>query len=378
MTPAQFYKIDGVDPMFDWLNPSIPDRLASGAIRPVERLAERTFPAVMAGRRVHFLVHGFNVRRDRGFEGLGAAAQHLQGFGKSARALQTAIREIDAVLPNAGRPEPTPAGSPWRLPRLTDQDFVVPVLWPGDSWWRGVNYPFEFGDVQATAKQFMKLFKHSPIRPAEVTFTSHSMGVQVVLETLRECHNKIDKERPRLQMPPVRSAVFMAAADDDDVLDRPDNFYKYALGLIDRIDVIGSADDRVLKTAFRLGDRLETVINLPKRSRKRRSGRPALGLNGPVFRKATPISARTGWRAITGLPQPLDANGANHRDYLPQPWQNDGKDTFSDDQIRRANGFNPTRYAVFQVIRAHMARLGGEEDAYPWPPRRSPTVDGSR
>jgi hypothetical protein len=138
----------------------------------------------------------------------------------------------------------------------------IGLLWPGDSiWLHGLDYPEE-PRVADEAGGMLGAFLDANFHgAASVSFVSHSLGARVLLATI---------ENMTL---PVRRAVIMAGAIDDDCLNVE---FRNAAAKVGRISVLASSRDPVLADAFPLGNFVAGIID---------QGHPwwkaALGRNGP-------------------------------------------------------------------------------------------------
>jgi hypothetical protein len=159
--------------------------------------------------KVTFLLHGFNVSRPKGWNGLLSLA---------------------ANLPAAA------AGG------------IVAVLWPGDHWTGAISYSFEGPDADDSGCALARYIELA-LRPGtELSFVSYSLGARVVMETLR-----------RLPEYRVRQVCLMAAAIDDSSLADP-ALYRSAVERASRVAVLASKNDRVLKLAYPAGDALQAFF----------------------------------------------------------------------------------------------------------------------
>jgi hypothetical protein len=270
VTAGAMVDLAGMGMDFDWNRPaSLRQRLSQGQARyvPWGEVKRR-----LAGKSVCFVVHGFNVDRDHGYAGEGALAQEMLGLGR--------------LFPAAGR--------------ATLVDLVIPVLWPGDWYLPGVNYPFEMGDVRATGRRFDEFLRSDAQRASRISFVSHSLGARVVLEAVSHAAGKISGR--------FETAVLTAAAADDDILDDP----RYAVGVaaLREIIVVSSFKDSVLADAFPVGDRIEAALWNNEKASDR-----ALGRFGPARLK--PGSAARGkvrWFDID------PGENCGHDGYFPWPW----------------------------------------------------------
>lgn len=217
-------------------------------------------------RAITILTHGFNVNRP-------------DGRGK----LLNLARDLPAVSNFA----------------------IVNLLWPGDHWVGPISYPFEGDDADDTAAMLVKFLQDAGL-PATVpiSFITHSLGARVALETMKALAGTHD----------FRQVCLMAAAVDDDCLSDP-NLYRHAVEAADRVAVLHSREDEVLRFAYPLGDLLEAFLFW------RDSPGLALGYHGP--RPSGEYSLVPSTVIDFGIP---DQRGSDHGDYLwalPDVPQND-------------------------------------------------------
>lgn len=131
---------------------------------------------------------------------------------------------------------------------LGPNGLFVGVLWAGDSRWVPfVDYPIEGDEAiksgQLLAKYLLARFSIA----ATLSFVSHSLGARVVLETIRGLSASSK----------LRSATLMAAAIDDTCLNEE---YQDAVQSIERVSVLASHCDEVLKWAFPGGNLLSGIV----------------------------------------------------------------------------------------------------------------------
>ena len=210
-----------------------------------------------AETHIAFLLHGYNVNRTKGRALLLRAARMLQPNHEMA---------------------------------------YVAVLWPGDHWLRAVSYPLEGRDADDTAANLATYIGDVVARESELSFVSHSLGARVVLETLK-----------RLQARYTIAQVCLMAAAVDDTCTADPRDYRSAVGRTQRVAVLASKTDRVLRLAYPVGDLLQAFIF----SDTDDAGL-ALGYHGP---------RPTGKHAIPPQvyhEQIPNARGSDHGHYLPQ------------------------------------------------------------
>lgn len=211
-----------------------------------------------SGRRLLVLVHGYNNSRS-------FARERLVRFGR--------------MLADGGC-----------------SDTLLAVLWPGDGWAKALTYPFEGKDADDSADALFKwLDRHAGVG-ARLAFVGHSLGCRVVMNTAQRVagHRRLRLDR----------ICLMAPAIDNDSLGRLDpTSYQGATLAADRIAVLASEEDGVLRFAYPLGDLVQTVLY------GERWGR-ALGRSGPV-ETDPPIVDR-----IEPVPRSDPERDIDHGDYL--------------------------------------------------------------
>ena len=217
-----------------------------------------TLDELKAEQRLTFLVHGFNVSADSGRDSLLSLARELS-------------HRIDGGL--------------------------VAVLWPGDHWAGPLSYSFEGRDADDSAFQLSRFIKDHTSTEVTLNFVAHSMGSRVVMETVAH----LDAAGWR-----ANQVCLMAAAIDDDSLSDP-AVYNDEMDVVERIAVLYSREDEVLKYAYPIGDLFQAFLFW------RDSVGSALGRHGPKRHR----------RSRTPVPNGVIKNripnhrGADHGDYLP-------------------------------------------------------------
>jgi hypothetical protein len=204
----------------------------------------------VANKNLLFAVHGFNVSRGNGARTLGLLDNYLN---------------------------------------LTDPDIFIAVLWPGDAWIPLIDYPFE-GNVSIQCGKLVAGFCNTYCSRAEsLSFLSHSLGARLVLEAIMH----LDRA--------VRSVCLAAAAVNRDCLNRE---YAFVTNVADRISVLASAKDLVLRLAYAAGDPFADLLH-----DDHTPFHPALGYRGPPVPIVPPLSQP--WE----IP---DSPAYGHSDYLPK------------------------------------------------------------
>lgn len=207
--------------------------------------------------RITFLVHGYNVSRPQGRESL----------LRLARALQPAVHGA-----------------------------LAGVLWPGDHWARAASYPFEGRDADDAGRRLAEFLARDVRRGAELSFVAHSLGARVAMEAIRHLDPAAF---------PVRQVCLLAAAIDDFSVAAPRG-YRPAVEKADRVAVLASRKDRVLRLAYPAGDLLQAFLFF-----WREESGLALGYHGPRPRGAHAVPGRVRHEQIP------DARESDHGDYLP-------------------------------------------------------------
>jgi len=131
---------------------------------------------------------------------------------------------------------------------LGPNGLFVGVLWPGDSRWVPfIDYPFEGDEAIKSGQLLGKYLVAKFLGAATLSFASHSLGARVVLEAIRGLSGS----------PKLKTLTLMAAAIDDTCLN---NEYQDVAQSIERISVLASHCDEVLKWAFPGGNLLSGII----------------------------------------------------------------------------------------------------------------------
>lgn len=283
VTAASLYEVKNVGPSYAW-NP----------VRPLDIVAADVgkFSQDVAGAHVGFIVHGYNVDRNRGFAGGGAMAQEFEGQGPLATLPSAHL--LNLLIPSV--------------------DVFIPVLWPGD-WFRQlpINYPLVLKGARAVGRNFAQFLGSSRSTMRRVSFFSHSYGARVVLETMQNVRAPQGLVGMARNPPvPFDTAILTAAAASETVLDSP--FYAAGLDALRRIVVVSAATDEVLTTWFPIGNAVEKALwkNDP-------GPNVALGRDGPVLTANSPARRKTEWFVVTDAAAPGATILQKHGDYMPEP-----------------------------------------------------------
>lgn len=213
-----------------------------------------SIPALVGGRNLLFVVHGFNVN-----------------FAAGARM-------NDRIGP---------------LLNLSAGDLVIGVLWPGDSFIPVVDYPFE-GNVAIASGKAIATFCRTFLASAHsFSFASHSLGARVGMQALLGLNR------------PARSVTIMAGAINQNCLVEE---YASAVKNAGRLSLLASKGDQVLKLAFPLGDPFADLLH-----DDHPVGEPALGYAGPSAAEAACVDGL--WQIP--LPAPPSNIDYDHGSYLP-------------------------------------------------------------
>jgi hypothetical protein len=203
----------------------------------------------VAGQNLLFVTHGFNVTQPSGIVSLGLLDQYL---------------------------------------KFSPPNLLIAVLWPGDSAIPLVDYPIE-GDVAIDCGQRLAQFCNSYCSSAQsLSFASHSLGARLVLETVKQLQRQ------------ARSVCLAAGAINRDCLTTE---YAAVADNAERISILASREDYVLKVAYSIGDPFADLLHddhVPFEI--------ALGSEGPSM--PAPTQAVPPW-------QISDESDFGHSDYLP-------------------------------------------------------------
>ncbi|HEY1264980.1 MAG TPA: alpha/beta hydrolase [Terriglobales bacterium] len=132
--------------------------------------------------------------------------------------------------------------------RLPPNGFFLGVLWPGDSRWLPfVDYPLEGNEAIRSGRILADYLGRKFAGVNTLSFTSHSLGARIVLETIRNL-------RPSFKL---KTLTIMAGAIDDTCLV---NEYRDAAARMENVSVMASSEDEVLKWAFPAGNTFAGII----------------------------------------------------------------------------------------------------------------------
>lgn len=207
---------------------------------------------------VTFLFHGFNVDRDEGKVSLEGTASHLTSHPDAA---------------------------------------IVGVLWPGDHWVGFLSYPFEGGTADDSALELVRFIERVVQKGASLSFVTHSLGTRVALEAI----DRLALINDVSAVPYALSRACLMAAAVNDFSLAEDERYESAVESCERVAVLSSKRDRVLRFAYPAGNLLHSFIHWD------REAGFALGYGGP--KKLPP-------NAVSHEPIPKKRK-SRHGHYLP-------------------------------------------------------------
>lgn len=231
-------------------------RDVDGAVVPGKlTLPTPTLDTLQLATSVAFLVHGFNVSRPNGSAELQQLGHLLSSLGAGA---------------------------------------AVCVLWPGDSRFGPLCYPFETNNAIDSGVELAKfIHDYLPQRP-RLSFVAHSMGARVALQAVAQL---------RSMSIAVEQICLMAAAVDNDCL-ASSGEYGAAAQFASRTAVLYSPSDKVLRFAYPAGNLISAFLHWAATTDA------ALGYTGPRPAQGPTPSGVT----ATGIPS---TDGVNHGDYVP-------------------------------------------------------------
>ena len=203
----------------------------------------------LGGKNLLFATHGFNVSQKEGACSLGLLDEYLD---------------------------------------LTPPDLMVGMLWPGDGGIPIVDYPFEGGVAEDCGRRLAAFCNVSCATAQSVSFLSHSLGARLILEAVANLIRK------------ANSVCLTAAAINQDCLTTQ---YNKAAINSERISILASREDNVLKVAFAVGDPFADLLHDDHTPFEK-----ALGSEGPPL--PAPVQVRAPW-------QISDRDNYGHSSYLP-------------------------------------------------------------
>ena len=223
-------------------------------------------------------------------------AVYQDGLLKTPEALQQECRNRDVLFVthgfNVNREHGRQALTAWaEWQSLSPSVLYVAVLWPGDSAWiPAIDYPIEGDEAISSGNLLAGFILEHLADAASLSFSSHSLGARVVLQTIRG----IAESRR------VSHLMLMAGAIDDTCLA---DEYRDAAEKVDRISILSSYHDQILHWAFPLGNFFAGIV-----TRDCPYWHAALGREGP--------SSTLGGKVEQGWQIP-DLWRYGHHHYLP-------------------------------------------------------------
>ncbi len=166
-------------------------------------------------------------------------------------------------------------------------------LWPGDSvWLNALVYPSAANTAMQSGDKLAAWLNQNLTGAASVSFVSHSLGARVILQAIKGLASSFR----------VRRLLLMAGAIDSNCLGEE---YAKAAARVEKISVLASSEDDVLKMAFPLGNPISGIFA---------EGHPfwhaAIGRAGPTENPPTPAQLDL----VCKVPNQWNFG---HDDYLP-------------------------------------------------------------
>jgi len=201
----------------------------------------------VSGKNILFFTHGFNVSYQGGAQSLELVCRYL---------------------------------------RLSSSYLFIGMLWPGDGGVPFLDYPWEGGPAMDSGRQLAAFCNQWCTGAQSLSFASHSLGARMVLQGVTGLSRR------------ASLLCLMAGAINRDCLTTQ---YSSAAVKCDRVAVLASHEDDVLKLAFPPGDAIADQVYHDH------TLQGALGYDGPP---PPATSVQSPWQI---------ANGENfgHLDYLP-------------------------------------------------------------
>lgn len=215
-----------------------------------QSLSDTQIASLFRGSNILFATHGFNVSQKDGAVSLGALDNYL---------------------------------------KLSAPNVFVAMLWPGDAIIPIVDYPFEGGVAMDCGGRLATFCDNSCHSAQSLSFFSHSLGARFVLQAVADITSR-----------KARSVCMAAAAINRDCLTTE---YVNAAKNSERISLLASREDDVLKIAFAAGDPFADLLH-----DDHTPFQIALGSDGPPLPPPQPVNYP--WQ----IP---DAADYGHSDYLP-------------------------------------------------------------
>lgn len=172
---------------------------------------------------------------------------------------------------------------------------LVSMIWPSDSGFGPIGYPFEGNDADDAGSELANFIKLWVKEHTQLSFLTYSLGSRVVLETV----DQLLKNNYQ-----IKQVCTMAAAIDNSCLANPDKYLK-ATRKVERVAVLASRNDTVLRWLYPVGDLLQALF-FPNDD----EFGFALGFNGPVDYYSIGVPPQAHHEQIA------DDEGVGHFDYF--------------------------------------------------------------
>jgi pimeloyl-ACP methyl ester carboxylesterase len=210
-------------------------------------------------------------------------------------------------------------------------DVMLAVLWPGDGWAKALTYPFEGRDADDSARALCRWLIIHVDRNASVSFVAHSLGCRVAMETAQRLVWSGDG-------PGLDRICLMAPAIDNDSLGKMCiTCYRDGTLGADRVAVLASGEDEVLRFSYPLGDLAQTILS------GERWGK-ALGRTGPDEREPVVLAK------IEPVPKADPSRKIDHGDYLKPDPANAGQ-TIAESEKFALQFFNRVPHPIWPAQR---------------------------
>ena len=220
------------------------------------------FSSLTRGRDILVLLHGYNNTRNVGREALLRFARFLDTAGVTA--------------------------------------LMLAVLWPGDGWAKALTYPAEGKDADDSAESLVAWLQTHADGTARISLVAHSLGCRVAMVTALRF-----AEWAGPGIATLGRVCLMAPAIDNDSLGRTGSTcYRGGTLALEQLAVLASAEDRVLKYAYPIGDLAQTILYFGDR------WGTALGRTGPVERDPAVLAK------LEAIPLSHPRREVDHGDYL--------------------------------------------------------------
>jgi esterase/lipase superfamily enzyme len=225
---------------------------------------------------------------------------------------------------------------------------MLAVLWPGDGWAKALSYPFEGHDADDSARALCRWLTINVDRNARVSFIAHSLGCRVAMEAAQRL--VWSGGGPRLD----RICLLAPAIDNDSLGKICAAGYRDATLAAERVAVLASREDRVLRFSYPLGDLAQTFLY------GERWGK-ALGRTGPDERDAEVLAK------IEPVPKADASRNIDHHDYLGLAQEDTPPHTRSESEKFALQFFQPADKTAWPATQPKSAAPPVEVDPVVWP-----------